>query len=474
MGRINRFIFEVDEKLFKEDNLFKALNYLLDKSGVPKDKLNLSDLNSSLMLTDNSRNENHLFAVFKEGATLESIEKCNLCTRNVKFTFEYGDATYSTPLSDESTYFDNENKCIVVSYELFENYDERGKNEICPTILSFLNENKYLKRNIGFRMNAKPITLREDDAQLLIDIFDLNKTITYPILIVKENNEEIREISNKMQGLVTVFVNEDDDILEEINQKNCKHKDNLLEVLLSNAVCILPALPDTDGISFAGFSTVKEAISRIDCYYNNILDSENRDCSNASAHTLEKQFLDYKSTVQAIVDKYRFLEKDNENLKKKLGTLINEKTSKNSPVYVQKDIMDLSRCMLLKMDDPSELYQDEKLDMIMECLKDYRKNYVKDGTRRADILDDVIKSTKTTGIISKKRKEIDEKMNDFESGTSPKSKRILEDLGFKVKIGSHVKVMWQCNDKYTDIVASTPSDKNAKKVIAREFKEKFL
>lgn len=219
--------------------------------------------------------------------------------------------------------------------------------------------------------------------------------------------------------------------------------------------------------------TFEEASERLKHFNNEVFDNKDRNAANALFNNMKKEFESYTSLTQSVCDRYNHLKQDYDVLKKKVGSLTVQKPTTALPKYIPTDAIDLENAIVLKKSE-SNLYPTEVFDMVVESLKDYRKNYVKDGTRRADILDDVIKCTNTTGIIEKKRKEIDEKMNEFENGTSPKSKRILEDLGFKVKMGSHLKVTWQKDNRYVATVASTPSDKNVKKVLAREFKEKFL
>lgn len=473
MGKLNRYIFEVDSKLFEKENLFKAFDHLREKAEIQADKLNLKKLEEDSAISNTSKDDLRHFSILKEGYSDETLKNCNFCSRYLKFKFADGDATSKKISSDESTYFDRKNNVVIVSYELFEDYEEKDETVIIPTILEYLNEHKFLTRNAGFRMNAKPIALREDDARLLVDIFELKKPVTQPILIVKEETKEIKDFCKKMQGLVTVFLNEDEDILDEVSNMDCKNKEALLELLVSDFACITPSLADRNELCVYSCETFEKTVDKLKHFNNEIFDNQDRNAAYSLFNSIKKEFESYSSLTQSVVDQTNHLRSENDKLKKKVGALLTERSQETTPLYIKKDALNTENVLLLKKTE-KELYPYEIMDMVMESLKDYRKNYVKDNTRRADILDDIIKNTATTGIIEKKRKEIDEKMNDFESGTSPKSRRILEDLGFKIKNGSHIKLLWQKDNRYCSTIASTPSDQNVKKVLTREFKEKFL
>jgi hypothetical protein len=463
MGVVNRFAFNVEDKAFEKDNLIAIFNYLREQYNLDasEDVINIEN-----KLSVCYRNDNKTFTVNKEaGAVDETIDNVNSFT-------EYKEIDKKgNPSLHEEYYFDRDEKLILAIVESFDEYTQEEKTVGgIPTIVGILNKNKFLKRNAGFRMNDKPIILREDDYSMLNSLCAGDINIEHPLIFTKKLDDNLREACKKFQGLATVFVDDDEDLYEAVLNSDCKTKDKTLGLLDEDYIIVTK---EYGGLLVMKGDDLDDAINAVLHFYSRRYDKEERTAQVGRYNTDMAQYRRFSTMVQALKDKTEHVEKENTRLKKQIAESVVKTANGGSPLYIEKQEVGLKNNVLLAF-KTDELYNGEVLDMLMDSIKEYRKNYVKDDTRRAEILDSFIKNNNSNGIIQKKRKEVDEKMKDFDNGSSPKSRRILEELGFEVKLGSHLKIFWQKNKNYWLAVGSSPSDRNASKVVANKIKEKFL
>lgn len=113
----------------------------------------------------------------------------------------------------------------------------------------------------------------------------------------------------------------------------------------------------------------------------------------------------------------------------------------------------------LKTPNEQELTECEFEEMILDALFEYRQKSVKDDTRRAHVIDGLLKANPEPSILKSKRNDLKNTLKDYTKMTSG-VRRKLEEIGFAIKEdGKHYKLTYQGDSRYQYSLAKTPSDK---------------
>lgn len=117
---------------------------------------------------------------------------------------------------------------------------------------------------------------------------------------------------------------------------------------------------------------------------------------------------------------------------------------------------------LLYMGTENEFYPGEIKDLILSTLNDGLSN-IETKTRRYDVVQDIIQANDYQ-CISKKRADEAKRLLKNYDGMTPKIRKGLEDIGFKVTHeGDHYKAIYYSDDRYIVVHGATPSDNRAGK-----------
>lgn len=117
---------------------------------------------------------------------------------------------------------------------------------------------------------------------------------------------------------------------------------------------------------------------------------------------------------------------------------------------------------LLYIGTENEFYPGEIKDLILSTLNDGLSN-IETKTRRYDVVQDIIQANDYQ-CISKKRADEAKRLLKNYNGMTPKIRKGLEDIGFKVTHeGDHYKAIYYSDDRYIVVHGATPSDNRAGK-----------
>ena len=105
----------------------------------------------------------------------------------------------------------------------------------------------------------------------------------------------------------------------------------------------------------------------------------------------------------------------------------------------------------------SELYPGEIRDIVLEILNDYAGN-VTDGSRRQDVLTDILRCNEYKALSKEKENEIRRILKAY-SRMDKSTRQALSDWGFEINDdGKHYKMTYYGDSRYTEILGKTPSD----------------
>ena len=122
----------------------------------------------------------------------------------------------------------------------------------------------------------------------------------------------------------------------------------------------------------------------------------------------------------------------------------------------------------------AELYPDEIHEVLVNVIKNARRN-IPDGSRRADIIDDILKHNPVQGIPDQKMKTLKVALKGYRV-MDKTTKRKLEELGIDVEAQkrTHYRLRYYGDPRYYATMAASGSDARAGNNLAAELINKFF
>lgn len=154
-------------------------------------------------------------------------------------------------------------------------------------------------------------------------------------------------------------------------------------------------------------------------------------------------------STEAIVKLY---DEENQKLKRRVTTLENQLAM----LQAQKTTH-LKSNEILNVGNEKELYPGEIRELLVDILKTSRKN-IKDNTRRADIIDDLLAHNTVQEIPKKQTQSIKSILKGYKT-VNATMLRQLEKIGlFEITRGKHIKFRYYGDKRYMACLAGTGSD----------------
>ena len=122
---------------------------------------------------------------------------------------------------------------------------------------------------------------------------------------------------------------------------------------------------------------------------------------------------------------------------------------------------------LLYFGREADLYPGEVKDLILRCLTEARKE-VRDRSRRADVLDDIVAANEYAGESERLEKLAKTLLNGYKT-MSGSTRQGIRELGFDIsEDGTHYKLTYHGDKRYMSVLAKTGSDHREGKNAAQE------
>ena len=130
---------------------------------------------------------------------------------------------------------------------------------------------------------------------------------------------------------------------------------------------------------------------------------------------------------------------------------------------------------LIARGQEADLYPNEVREILMDVLKTARANSIKSGTRRADVVDDILKANPVEGTPSIRAKALQAAFKGYVTMDNSIRKK-LSDLGItsSAKISNHHKAVYYGDDRYKVSVSASCSDRRGGDNTAAEMIRQFL
>ncbi|MBQ9415920.1 MAG: hypothetical protein IJU20_03645 [Clostridia bacterium] len=163
-----------------------------------------------------------------------------------------------------------------------------------------------------------------------------------------------------------------------------------------------------------------------------------RNESNDLIQYADEEIKNLKNTIQELLIQNNRLKSENEGLRAR------QHSAQTPLLYYGKE---------------SE-YQGEIRDKVLEVLTEYLSNGATQGTRRYDIIRDILDSNPYEGILKKKTEAVRSILTNYK-GLTAKTRQELMRLGFTIEEGSHYKLLYLGDDRYISILSKTPSERSS-------------
>lgn len=386
--------------------------------------------------------------------------------------------------SDYVMNFDLHKMSIRLDRSYTEDALDKDRNFSTPHFIKLLIDKGYLKPDHGLEINYTGTVIGRDNLDLLTGVINGEADYDLPVVYVSKtpgNNDSVNvaDLSKRLRGVAHVFTEEtvelDPIIREKTEEKNeylgaigiyylktGKHRrflyrstygydKFLLEKVISNIVSNstthqIDKLFTWEGVRSALLSDKLIAQKEERAKAEQARERAENEASEV-IDTFDSDLKKYQEQVDYLLNKTGALEMENQGLKAKLNS------KESVPV--------------LCMGDEYEFYQGEIKDLLLAVLSDALKG-IAEGTRRFDVITDIIEANGYEKISEKKAEELKRIMNNYD-GMSAKTRQALKELGFEItEEGKHYKVRYYGDGRYQSTYSKTPSDARTGKNAAQQ------
>ncbi len=351
-----------------------------------------------------------------------------------------------------------------------------------PHFITMLIERGYLKDDRGLEVLRTPVTVDEEDAGWLKDVFCGRKEYHLPIVYVSRKRSgqpsvDVNWLSSRLKGAAHILV-ADVRKCDKVFREKCspkvevaggigiyylssvkRHKhfsatryekspELLLDRVVNHVISYAKIQKVDDLYTWGGVlqAVLQERIRqsreerlRIEEESRKAIhqSKEAQDVANDLLASVDEEIASLESQVEQYKNQVAALQAENNGLRAKMNGL--------------------TSMPLLYMGDETDLYDGEIKDIIESILVEARKN-VTENSRRADILDDIIGVNGYKGYSEERIKRIKDMFKGYKN-LSGSMRRELQSMGMEIsEDGSHYKIKYYGDDRYATSLAKTGSD----------------
>ena len=373
-----------------------------------------------------------------------------------------------------------------------------------PHFISMLIDGGYLRADNGLDVRRTPLIIDEDNIDIAVEIMTGKRRPRLPVVFVSKTSDnedpiDVNKLAGRLKGAAHVLVQGDYEMEATLQEDSGNEKlgngsidiyfpnpavghkrymyrrnpgydiqltENIIERVIQygNAKRVSP-LYVWAGVTSAlyedQYRQSQEAYASADkarheALYK-LLDLQGRYDEDVSQSKQEADQL-----LESFDEENRKLREDNERLRCQNVQLAYENQGLRSKLDSQTGVP------VLYMGNEDDFYAGEIKDLLLATLESGLKGYLASGTRRYDVVKDILEANDYRHISEKKSAEVKQLFNNYKGMTS-KVRRGLEELGFEIQHdGGHYKAIYYGDERYILVFAATPSDNRAGKNNALE------
>ncbi|MBR4765453.1 MAG: hypothetical protein IK085_01675 [Clostridia bacterium] len=359
-----------------------------------------------------------------------------------------------------------------------------------PHFLTYLINGNYVIDDTDIPVLREPHYLKETDASLLAKVIKGEKKYKLPVVYVSRTIEneipiDIGFLASKLKGIAHVFVQDDISSLN-IFKEACDAKNEYLGAIgiyYPNSAFPRKRFMYRKGKDFADktFESIVNQVSRYsiskeipplytymgikNALLKDRLDAqrEERIAAENDSKKAKEEMEIFCSSFDEDIDKY---ERRIAELTKEVDRLQAENQGYRAKLSV------IGEAPVIKFGAERDLYPEEIKEIILSILEEEYKK-VKDGTRRHDLITDLLENNDYKRTVDERKREITRLLTGYK-GMNGNLRSGLRDLGFDIREGNHYVLTYCCDERYYTCLAKTPSDgRGNKNEIAEIINEMF-
>ncbi|WP_160333014.1 hypothetical protein [Streptococcus danieliae] len=333
-----------------------------------------------------------------------------------------------------------------------------------------------------------PYWINDENYQMLVEVINGAKVYDLPIVYVSKTflNRtpiDVGKLSYALKGVAHVFVQEDvssNDLIRSFCDDKNEYNGNIgiyyqTDMIQKKRRRVLEHFdPDVvsqsivrDIIHYTNQQTIPYLYT-----WDGVLTSLFQDrfrSQKAKRAEAEKTKEETDEVLRVFSDEMNDLEEENKRLTSKLLDRENELEYYKNEFFNRQGVNE----GFLSSGTEKEFFQGEKRAFVLSVLSDSLGG-MSDKTRKKHIIQDIVQQNEIDDILNNRRDEIKRLLTDYK-GINSKLKQELKKLGFVVsEDGTHYKLTYYNDNRYTIVMAKTPSDSRAGKNNVSEINKKVL
>ena len=366
-----------------------------------------------------------------------------------------------------------------------------------PYFISLLIDKGYIKKDGNLEVQRKPLVIRDDNLELLVDIINGNSKYRMPIVVITktfydDDPVDVNKLAKELKGVAHVWVQESNCTNPKL-KKLCNGQNEYYGAI--GLYHPNPAIGHrrylyrmSEGID----RILSERVTRVVMQYNNsqmveslytwfgvnnailqdrlVSKREEMDEAESGRRKALYELLDLKSNLNqekesmkqeakaeadVILDSF---EADLQKKEREIERLSGELEKKERELsWLKNKIDSMTEVPVIIAGGEDDFYPGEVKDFVLSAVK-HELESTESGTRRYDVLKDIFDSNNYQAEGEQRAIEIKRLLSNY-SGMTPRLKKDLEDLGFVFDPSDHQKVKYYGDNRYILVYASTPSDK---------------
>ena len=354
-----------------------------------------------------------------------------------------------------------------------------------PYFLTLLIDEGYLKEDEDLPVAKTPVYITDSNVDMLTRIINGESMYRLPVVYVSrtvydQEPVDVNKLSNRLKGVAHVLVQQDRDSDKEIrkltNDKN--------EYFGAVGIYFPNKSAGSKRFLFRKSSIpdriMLEKIIRIVMSYCNCQQIDGSYTWDGVINSISRDRLinQRQERVKAETERDQLYDVFDDDLKQ-MQNRIDVLTKENSALRAENaglnnKLSEIDEKPVIIMGNEEDLYPGEIKEIILSILDEELKNRVQEGSRRRDVLSDIVKNNDYKNVYKDKKKEIQKILGNY-NGMSAKVRKALQDFGFRIEEdGKHYRLTYFGDERYKTTLAKTPSDNKGGQNIAHEIQKTML
>lgn len=372
--------------------------------------------------------------------------------------------------------FDDMKMSIRLDRSFLEEALEMETTFLAPHFITLLIENNYVKSDGALPVLKSPYFINSDNLNILTDVITGQSKFRMPVVYVSktstgDNPVNVWRLAGSLKGVAHVLVEDDLHLNSEI-RKCCNDKNEYygaIGIYFPNSAY---GHKKFFYRAYEGFDTrLAEKVIRTVIQYCNAQMTDTLYTWQGVNNALLRDRLDSRSAELLLAEKEKvrvaeeadqLIELGDEDVRR-LRNQVEELTRVNESLTYENQglrakVNESNVLPILYLGEEDEFFPNEIKIILLDALKDALPKYI-NGSRRRDVLTDIISKNECPNTINERALEIKKLLKGY-TNMSGSMKHKLQELGFTIgEEGKHYKLTYYGDRRYMTTLSKTPSDR---------------